>query len=322
MKLYLPNSARLQNLAGFLRKYDPTSPDVMNFSMHQKWVAVHPIVLAFTACVANHVNKNGGTISGSIPRIGSLPYLIRMGLFKYLHLDYGRGISAHEESGRFIPIQQIKTTSELSDFIVNVIPLLHATPEQVEPIRYVISELVRNVLEHSGAPGGAFLCAQYFKNTGTLSLGVADDGVGIRSTMSRYHPVPTDLDALLLAMRPGVSGTSPRLGGTAYNAGAGLFFTKSISCASRNYFAIYSGSAMFKLLKTPIRKTIYLHADAKRDYHSSEQSLPRWEGTAVGVDISLAGQQTFADLMGIIRDAYGLDVKAQTKAKYKKPRFT
>ncbi len=290
--------------------------------MDDRWVAVHPAVLAFTACAADCVTRNGGSHRGNVPRIRSLPYLIRMGLFEHVTVEYGRGIEAHEEAGRFIPIQRIRNTTELSDFIVNVIPLLHAPPEQVEPIRYVISELVRNVLEHSEAVGGAFLCAQFFRKSGTLSLGVADAGVGIRHTMSRFHRPASDWDALILAMRPGISGTSSRIGGTDYNAGAGLFFTKSIANASRNYFAIYSGTEMFKLRVTPRRRQVVLYADAQRDHHTQESELPRWPGTLVGVDVSLDREQTFAALMRLIRDAYGLDVKGQRKARYKKPRFT
>lgn len=290
--------------------------------MNSRWVAVHPVVLAFAACVADSVSRCGGVHVGDVHRIGSLPYLIRMGLFNYLRLDYGRQITAHEEAGRFIPIQNIRHSGELSDFIVNVIPLLHAEPTKVEPIRYVISELVRNVLEHSRSTSGAFLCAQYFKKTGVLSIGVADAGVGIRTSMSRFHRVPTDWDAIAMAMRPGVTGTTARIGGTSYNAGAGLFFTKSISCASRNFFVLYSGSSMFKLLRTPQKAQIFLHSDATRDYHTKDLNLPNWQGTVVGVDISLEGQQTFAALMRLIRDAYGLDIREKGKSAYKKPRFT
>ena len=295
---------------------------MLNFSMDHRWVAVHPAVLAFAACAADLVTQQGGLHLGEIPRIRSLPYLIRMGLFQHVKVDYGRGIEAHEEAGRFIPIQRIRNTTELSEFIINVIPLLHAPLAQVEPIRYVISELVRNVLEHSEGIGGAFLCAQFFKSSGTLSLGVADAGVGIRHTMSRFHNPGSDWEALVLAMRPGVSGTSARIGGTAYNAGAGLFFTKSIANASRNYFAIYSGTEMFKLRVTPANKQVILYADSLRDHHTRESALPRWPGTLVGVDVSLDREQTFAALMRLIRDAYGLDVKGRRKARYKKPRFT
>ena len=321
MRIHLPNSARLQNLAGFFRQFDPGNPGILEFSMHDRWVAVHPVVLAFAACVADRVTSTGGAHVGDVQPIGSLPYLIRMGLFNHIHLDYGKGIAAHEEAGRFIPISQIRESGELSEFIINMIPLLHASPAQVEPIRYVISELVRNVLEHSASESGAFLCAQYYRSSGTLSIGVADAGVGIRTTMSRFHNVPTDWDALLLAMRPGISGTTSRIGGTDYNAGAGLFFTKSIACASRNYFAIYSGSEMFKLRLTPAKSPITLHADPNKDRHTRETELPPWNGTVVGLDIALDKQQPFSQLMELVRKAYGLDVKGQKKAKYKKPRF-
>lgn len=103
MKIHLPNSARLQNLGGFIRKFDLSEPSMLEFSMNDRWVAVHPVVLAFTACVAHHVAQRGGQHVGEVHRIGSLPYLIRMGLFNYLRLNYGREITAHEEAGRFIP---------------------------------------------------------------------------------------------------------------------------------------------------------------------------------------------------------------------------
>jgi anti-sigma regulatory factor (Ser/Thr protein kinase) len=101
------------------------------------------------------------------------------------------------------------------------------------PIKYVITELVRNVLEHAVSPVGAMVCAQYFSKTERLSLGVADFGVGIRESIGTFHHAPTDLEAIHLALRPGVTGATARLGGNAQNAGAGLFFTKSIARVTR-----------------------------------------------------------------------------------------
>ncbi len=322
MKVHLPNSARLQNIGGSFRRFDPNNESTLEFSMDDRWVAVHPVVLAFTACIADQVLQRGGTHTGTIHRIRSLPYLIRMKLFDYLQLDYGKEITIHEEAGRFIPLQRISNSSQLSDFIVNVIPLLHAEPSQVDPIRYVISELVRNVLEHSKSSRGAFLCAQFFKKSGPLSLGVADSGIGIRNSMSRFHDVPTDWDAIIMALKPGVSGTTSKLGGTAYNAGAGLFFTKCISCASNNFFVLYSGNAMFKLLRTPQNKSLYLRSNPLDDYHTKDVEVPEWNGTVVGVDISLTKQRTFAELMRLIRDSYGINVNGKGKSTNKKPRFT
>src|SRR5205814_597417 len=80
-------------------------------------------------------------------------------------------------------------------FLADMVPLLHASRSEVEPIQYVISELVRNVLEHSGSATGAVLCAQYYAESKRLALGVADAGIGIRASLEGHFDVPNDLAA-------------------------------------------------------------------------------------------------------------------------------
>ena len=135
------------------------------------------------------------------------------------------------------------------------------------------------------------------------------------------HHASTDQDAVRLALKPGVTGTTSRLGGNEYNAGAGLFFVKSIACASRNYFVVYSGDTLFMLKPTPADTEIVLHADSSNDRHTLRQGLPSWSGTVVGIDLSIDGSIPFADLMKLIRDAFSVDVKRSKKQRYK-PRFT
>jgi hypothetical protein len=167
------------------------------------------------------------------------------------------------------------------------------------------------------------VCAQYYAKQQRLALAVADAGKGIRASLEAVHAVPSDLDAVLLALKPGVTGTTKRLGGTDYNAGAGLFFTKSIACASNNLFAIYSGRGMFKLLRTPKhRQQILIHANPALDYARRETNLPTFGGTVVGIDIALSdAAQTLAELIEAIRRVYNIDIKAKTKARFKKPKF-
>ena len=81
---------------------------------------------------------------------------------------------------------------------------------------------------------------------------------------------------------PGVTGTTRREGGTEQNAGAGLFFIKSIASINRNFFMIYSGDALYKLLmRKPVKHGIALHADPFEDRHSVKTALPYWRGTVV-----------------------------------------
>ncbi|MHB2025452.1 MAG: hypothetical protein ACYCPQ_02255 [Elusimicrobiota bacterium] len=88
---------------------------------------------------------------------------------------------------------------------------------------------------------GALLCAQYYPKSNAIRIGIADTGVGIKSTITRSHRAETDLEAIRLALTPGITGATPREGGTEQNAGAGLFFIKSIASVNRDFFAVYSG---------------------------------------------------------------------------------
>jgi len=205
-----------------------------------------------------------------------------------------------------------------------MVPLLHAPQDEVEPIQYVISELVRNVIEHASSPTGALLCAQYYKRSRRLALGVADTGIGIRASLARNYPTENDLQAVLLALRPGVTGTARDMYGTDYNAGAGLFFTKSIACASNNLLVLLSGRGYFKLLRTPAaraKKSILIRSNPDKDYHRGYSDLPAWQGTAAGIDIAIEKGRTFAQLLAAIRQVYGIDRRAAAKRRFKEPRF-
>jgi len=323
MKITLPNSAHLQNIQGFLRQWSPEEPNRLDFSMHDKWVSVHPAVLAMTACAAALVQHNGGAVEGKPEAHRATAYLIRMGLFEFLQIDPEREIQRHEASGRFIALRQIRTSRELSSAITDLVPLLHGDPRQQDSIRYVFSELTRNVLEHSSSPVGALLCAQYYRQTNRVSIGIADAGIGIRRSITRSHQARTARDAIALALRPGITGTTSRLGGTERNAGAGLFFVKSIAALSRNHFVIYSEDTMFKLRKSPKNDSVALHADPLRDPHVFDTTLPSWPGTVVGIDINMAAGNQLADFLRAIQVAFaGETTSRRRKDYYKRIRFS
>ncbi len=308
MRVTLPNSANLQNITGLLKAWDLSDPSTLHFSMHERWVAVHPVVLAMTACLATKFRFEGGVVTGQVEKVPTLAYLIRMGLFDFLQIDPGKSIVSHEESGRFIPLTQIQNNDDLKQAITNLVPLLHAPPAVADPIRYVFSEMVRNALEHSQSPVGAFVCAQYYRESKRIAIGIADAGRGIPSSMRRSHKFQDSRAALSLALQPGITGTTSRIGGNEFNAGAGLFFTKSISVLSRNRFILYSSDSMFRLMQTRKRYEPVLYADPKYDPHSFVEA-PQWNGTIVGIDLNIERGIEFALLLEQIRKAYFIDVK-------------
>jgi anti-sigma regulatory factor (Ser/Thr protein kinase) len=282
-------------------------------------MSVHPVVLAMIAAKGLTVPHGHVTIDDITASSGG--YFERMKLFEMLGVKSGIHVTESDPSGRFIPLSQVRTADEQSRFITNVIPLLHLQPEQAEVLRYILSELIRNVLEHSDSSHGAIVAAQYHKKSNIVRLGIADTGLGIKTTINHSHSAWSDLDAIKLALTPGITGTTNREGGTFNNAGAGLFFIKSIAATSRNFFMMYSGDALYKLLKQPALKAVKLCADPDRDRHSEKVNLPYWQGTVVGIDLSLDSTVAFATLLSELRQTHSLAVRERRKARYKKVRF-
>lgn len=317
MKIYLPNSAFLGNIDPFLRAIDLTNVNELEITSNEKWISIHPVVLAMVAAIG--LTLEPSKIKLQDLKATSKHYLERMGLFDFLKIPSGIKIKKHEAAGRFIPLTQIKDSLSLTKFITDMIPLLHLQPDKAEPIRYIISELVRNVLEHSMSMYGAIVSAQYYKKSNVIRIGIVDTGVGIKKTIARSHSVNTDLEAIRLALIPGITGTTKKEGGTEFNAGAGLFFIRSIAKVTRDYFIIYSGNAMYKLLKS--KKRIFLSVDPFEDRFSKGQDFSFWPGTVVGIDISLDSTLEFVGLLDLIRKTYTKALKERKKARYKKARF-
>lgn len=316
MKIHIPNSAFLGNIDPFLRGFDPSNPDCLHITLNPKWTSIHPLVLSMIAALGLNIRSENIKIDRLEAKSGA--YLVRMGLFKLLNIPCDTAIQERAAEGKFIPLKQVRTSDELAEFITEMIPLLHSDPEQAKTISYIVSELGRNVLEHAMSPNGAILCAQFYKKSNTIRLGIADTGYGIKKTISKSHIANTDLEAIRLALWPGITGTTSRPGGTAQNAGAGLFFVKSIANLNKDFFVLYSGKGFYKLL---IKKggKIKLNADPFDDRHSKSDQLPYWQGTIVGIDISLEQTREYSELLDAIRQIY-FSLR-RTKKIHKRPKF-
>ena len=318
MKIHLPNSAFIGNINPFIKGIDFGNPKVLELTAHEKWVSVHPVVLSMVAALSFPIKPDN--VRYEKLTAASAHYLERMGLFDFIGIDSGMRIERHEAAGRFIPLTRIDDQEQLSRFVTDMIPLLHLDPNRAASIKYVVSELVRNVLEHAQSPVGAVVSAQYYKKANMIRLGIVDTGIGIRQSIEHSHRAESDIGAIRLALTPGITGTTAREGGTEQNAGAGLFFIKSIASMNDNFFMIYSGNALYKLLT---RHTGLLYADPFDDPHSSDEECPYFHGTAVGVDISLDGNEEFSRFLSLVRDVYTTTVKERRKARYKQhgPKF-
>jgi len=321
MKIFLSNQGNLRNFRSFVESLDLSNSNELEISTHDKWVTVHPANLVLAAALAIQTGKKNTEIVGKVPDTGR--YLDRMGLYNLTKTSSPFIYRKKEEAGRFVPIKIIKTSDDQSRFITDMIPLLHLSEDNATIVKYIIGELVRNVLEHSLAVGGAIVSAQYYKKTNRVSIGICDTGIGIWKSLQTYWHPKTDIEAIKLALTPGITGTTRREGGTAENAGAGLFFIKSIAKITRNYFVIYSGNAEYTLLKHKkrIKGMPRLYADPSRDPHSETNNAPSFQGTLVAVDISLDETPEFNDLLANIGKVFDKAIRERKREKYRTPRF-
>jgi anti-sigma regulatory factor (Ser/Thr protein kinase) len=318
MKIHIPHSAWLNSIDTFLQGFDPSEPDKLKITFDKKWMSIHPMVLSMITAIGLKIDSS--KIECEKLEATSKHYLERMKLFDFLRVDSGIKIKEHEAAGRFVPLTQIKDSKTLTKFITDVTPLLHLEPIHAEPIRYIMSELIRNVLEHSLSEHGAIVCAQYYEKSNTIRVGIADTGIGIWKSIRESYQPKNDLEAIQMALTPGITGTTKRIGGTERNAGAGLFFIKSIASVNKDFFVMYSGKGMYKLLKRTGKK-IKLHADPFNDRHSKRDDLPNWQGTIVGIDLSLDTTQEFTLLLKLLNETLSKAIKERKKARYKKPQF-
>ena len=320
MRIYLSNQGNLRNIQTFLRSIDWSDEAKLEIATHDKWITVHPANLALTAALAIKVGKSNAEIVGNVPSTGA--YLDRMGLYRLVNTPSPFTYHKNEPAGRFVPLTVVKTAQDQSQFIAEMIPLLHLSEKDTRITKYIIGELVRNVLEHAMAPNGAIVVAQYYKKTNRVSLAICDTGIGIWKSMNHiWHP-RDDLEALRLSLTPGITGTTHKEGGTSENAGAGLFFIKSIAKLTRNYFTIYSGKAEYTLLKNRTdQKSIALHTDPFRDNCRYTNDLGDFSGTLVAVDITLDNTPEFKAVMSHINEVYGEAIHERKKFKYRRPNF-
>jgi anti-sigma regulatory factor (Ser/Thr protein kinase) len=229
--LQIPNDASIHTLKNFLSKnspFDRESPAKLIF--HPKWAYMDPLALAATAAWGGWCQRHG--IAIEVENFGHhVNYPARMQLFKHLGVKLPVELHEHEESGRFMPLARVNSAVDLATVIADISALLHLEkePEGLAAVQYCVSELIRNVLEHSGSTDGAYVCAQrYFEaDPKRVSIAVADCGGGIADHLGNLYPEARDDDreALRLAMTPGVTGAQAGMYGSTDNAGAGLFIT-------------------------------------------------------------------------------------------------
>jgi hypothetical protein len=165
--------------------------------------------------------------------------------------------------------------------------------ETMDALKYGMTEMGRNVVQHAGSATGGVAIAQHFPQRKSLQIVMCDAGRGIRDSLRGNYPeIATDLEALKLALLPHVSGAVPSGPyGASDNAGLGLFFCKEIAWRARGTFWLASGKALVGVTgpDSEARERVY-------------RRIEEWPGTAVVMDFPSDGVVDFAALLGLCQE--------------------
>jgi anti-sigma regulatory factor (Ser/Thr protein kinase) len=117
---------------------------------------------------------------------------------------------------------------------------LDVSPRLRNEIVGKIIEIYVNAFEHSGSPIGTVSCGQHYPSQKTLTLTVADFGIGIAGSVQRFlpHRELSDVEAMEWAFERGHT-TKPQRG----PRGLGLKLLRDFVSVNRGSLEVYSCSA-------------------------------------------------------------------------------
>lgn len=150
--------------------------------------------------------------------------------------------------------------------------------EYEKTLRYILSELLYNTLEHGKNKQSipSLLQFAWYRDKHELSFLIADLGIGIRRHLAQSYPdLSNDVDAILLALKPQVSGTfgaTSQLYASKNNAGVGLYLSSNIVKRLHANMYLVSGSGLIHVSPTEV---------------TTKKLQSSWHGTFVHVTLKL-----------------------------------
>ena len=194
-----------------------------------------------------------------------------MGFFRNLGLfDPPGGGTPRDPEGRFSEIRVVEDTNETDYISSDIVSVTEPLEEARQIYLHIVTEALNNVCQHSGAAG--YCASQYYPKKNLVRFAIADYGIGLRNSLEAYNP-NSDLDAIRLALKVGVSGGPRRLrvGEPQHmrNRGVGLTAIKKLVVGNGGRLTIRSGVSGF-----------YIHSRGA----GLEAEVP-WPGTLVAAEM-------------------------------------
>jgi len=165
------------------------------------------------------------------------------------------------QEGRTVKLARVRRPEDIepdADKISRLLFPLAGQRDTALTVKYVLIELLRNVVQHSEDPLGGVVAAQLndrgrHQGKPAVQVAVGDAGIGIHAHLVRRHPKLVSPQAALdRALWPHISGTFDEgESGTLENAGMGLFFIAEMTKLLAGTLLIASRGATLVLRGDP-----------------------------------------------------------------------
>ncbi|WP_316204183.1 hypothetical protein [Bradyrhizobium sp. SZCCHNS3051] len=146
-------------------------------------------------------------------------YQSHMGCFPAIGIEHGNRPGDAAGGENYLPMTSMNVAAlrrkaylqgvQLGDVIQRDAERLARTDKGdiFDALSYSLHEIIQNVAEHSETPD-VRCCLQHWPTKPRVHLALLDCGIGIRRSLERnpHMRIETDLAALRLALRPGISG--------------------------------------------------------------------------------------------------------------------
>lgn len=244
-------------------------------------------------------------------------YLSHLGFFDYILMGEGNAVGAASGSGTYLPITRISKpdfnsdTESVREWYEKIMSaarglarVVSGTLEDTQENRlynYALREIIRNVFEHSGA-SECYVCGQRWYN-GKVEIAVVDEGMGIAESLRKSFELENDMEALNLAIKPGVSRTSnvSKSENIYDNSGFGLYV---LSQLATNFGWYILGSGTSRLVGHN-REVAEEKLNFSGTYFGMQLLHPPKQFSGTLSDIIMVGEEE-AKKSGILKKASGM----------------
>lgn len=214
----------------------------------------HAFAVAAVAALARRDGPSPLPFASSASPTGAARFAHAIGLPEVIA---GAAERQPTERERTVTLTRIRGRGPKEAIAQQIVELLLPTSTGTDAgylFRYVLVELLRNVVQHSNDPLGGIVAAQVndqgpYAAAPALQIVVVDNGIGIFEALHDMRPrLTTPVAALTAALEPHVSGTFEEGStGTGENAGMGLFFISEMAKATDGKFFLASRGATYFL---------------------------------------------------------------------------